>query len=391
MTSSVGWWARSPPAVPSSSSPRTGRSPMGYDAGAPGRWPPRRCCVGWSGACSPADQLARRKVSDCTPSVWGRRRSTSARAELQEVSDADRLRPLRGARSGVRRLRRHSDARRATGRRRDRPERAPRSGSAGRQRARAAAAAATPSRPSHRLSGDAVWPVTGRPGTARPTRWTTSPLGSAVDGGFAPLAGARIACQRLVRHLVLHRGGRGRPPPNLLAERSELPLSSARSRGPTHLGLEETQRRLEAAGAQVEGARQRRQATQAQLNRTIAAAYRVGASEQLLNLVTTDNPKIVLDRADSLARLGHDEGNQVAAAHTAERELSVAETAVAGELASARRLDAGLAAKKAEVEATWRQQQQLLAQLQDDQLAALAAAQDRAEQAAASAASWSSW
>lgn len=150
-----------------------------------------------------------------------------------------------------------------------------------------------------------------------------------------------------------------------------------------HLALEETQRRLEAAGTQVEGARQRRQATQAQLNRTIAAAYRVGASEQLLNLVTTDNPKIVLDRADSLARLGHDEGNQVAAAHTAERELSVAETAVAGELASARRLDADLAAKKAEVEATWRQQQQLLAQLQDDQLAALAAAQDRAEQAAA--------
>src|SRR5664280_1883605 len=287
-----------------------------------------------------------------------------------------------------------------------------------------------------------------------------------------------------IRDRVLYRGGRGRPPPNLLAERSELPLASAQSRGPTHVGriraascgrgralfqpepvsspgrrsreersatvvattrlsacpkrplvavlisaavlvgppagiaaadpplspdqvaaqivaletqaeqateayngahlaLEETQRRLEAAGSQVEGARQRRQATQAQLNRTIAAAYRVGASEQLLNLVTTDNPKIVLDRADSLARLGHDEGNQVAAAHTAEHELSVAETAVAGELASARRLDADLAAKKAEVEATWRQQQQLLAQLQDDQLAALAAAQDRAEQAAA--------
>lgn len=134
-----------------------------------------------------------------------------------------------------------------------------------------------------------------------------------------------------------------------------------------HVALDQAQREVDAATAQVADSGQRLREAQARIGVTVAAAYRNGASEQMLTLVSADDPKAMIDRTASLARLGRDQGDQVAAAVQAKSGLERAQAAVADGLATARRLDADMAAHRAQVEQSLAQQQQLLDRLTVDQ------------------------
>jgi len=129
------------------------------------------------------------------------------------------------------------------------------------------------------------------------------------------------------------------------------------------IALDAATRKAAAAAGKLKGEQDHIGALQSTMGQTVAAAYRMGSSGELMTLGTSSNPQTFLDQASSLDRLARNQSAQLAAVQVARHQLATDQQAADRELAVQQAKQKQLAERKAAVEKTLADTQAVLSRL----------------------------
>jgi len=147
------------------------------------------------------------------------------------------------------------------------------------------------------------------------------------------------------------------------------------------ISLAAARRRSAVAQARVHRESGQLDAVQRSMSTVAASAYRNGGGDPMMSLVSTSTPQTFLDQASALDRIARSQADRLAAVATARHRLLVVQADADRTLHEQKKAEAALAADRATIEKTLRDQRNLLASLQAAERARLAKLQ--AERAAA--------
>jgi cell wall-associated NlpC family hydrolase len=147
------------------------------------------------------------------------------------------------------------------------------------------------------------------------------------------------------------------------------------------ISLSAARRRSAVAQARVKRESAELSAVQRAMASVAASAYRNGGSDPMISLVGTSTPQTFLDQASALDRNARSQAERLAAVATARHRLLVVQADAERTLGEQKKAERAVAAQKASIEGTLREQRNLLEGLKAEERARLARLQ--AERAAA--------
>jgi peptidoglycan DL-endopeptidase CwlO len=119
-----------------------------------------------------------------------------------------------------------------------------------------------------------------------------------------------------------------------------------------------------------------------QVGASATAAYRDGAPDPALSLMSSGSAESFLNQTSSLDEVARTQAEQVATANAAQRQVAAAQVVHNAQVAQQRKTVSSISSSRSQIQGLLNQQQTLLAQLKASQRAALARAQAAAARAA---------